>query len=231
MKNNHTPDRSKQRKPTPRVRRQAERRRQRYWMVAFGVAATLLVGAFILWPRVKAEPVPEARLTDDPALGSPDAQATIIEYGDFGCPSCQAWHRAGILRQLRATYGDRIRFVWRDFPVITAQSPQAAEAAQCAYDQGRFWEYHDLLYDRAPALSVSNLKGYSAEIGLSTEKFDRCLDSGQHQATVEQDKQEAFRLGLRGTPSFFVNGQLLVGPPSLDYLQSLIDPLLISTGP
>ena len=121
--------------------------------------------------------------------------------------------------------------MWRDFPVITAQSPKAAEAGQCAYDQGKFWEYHDLLYERAPALSVSDLKAYAAEIGLDTERFNQCLDSSQHQATVERDEQEAFRRGFRGTPSFLVNDQPLVGPPSFDDLQKLLDSILTAGGP
>jgi len=85
-----------------------------------------------------SQPVDTARLVDDPALGPTTAPVTIVEYGDFGCPSCRAWHRAGILKQIRAQYGEKVRFVWRDFPVITPQSPQAAVAAQCAYDQRRF---------------------------------------------------------------------------------------------
>ena len=82
---------------------------------------------------------------------------TIIEYGDFGCPTCRGWEQAGVLKQIVATYGDQVHFVWRDYPIITAQSPQAAEAGQCAFDQGKFWQYHDLLYAKQPALSISDL--------------------------------------------------------------------------
>ena len=99
-------------------------------------------------------------------------------------------------------YGDQVRFVWRDFPVITPQSPKAAEAGQCAYDQGQYWEYHDLLYERAPALGVNDLKTYAAEVGLDTAQFNQCLDAGQHQATVDHDLQDALGRGFRGTPSF-----------------------------
>ncbi|MEK7323807.1 MAG: DsbA family protein [Chloroflexota bacterium] len=213
-----------------RDRREAAHRRNRWLMIGGGTLAVLLIGAFALRPRPQAEAVPEARLTDDPALGSAEAKVTIVEYGDFGCPSCRAWHQAGILTQILEKYGDKVRFVWRDFPVITAQSPKAAEAAQCAYDQHQFWEYHDLLYDRAPALSVSNLKTYAAELGLDTARFNSCLDSGQHQATVARDEQDAFQRGFRGTPSFLVNEQPLVGPPSTETLQNLIDTLLAADG-
>ncbi len=192
-----------------------------YLLVA---AATLVACAPAQGPG--ATPASQSRIEDDPALGPAGAPVTIVEYGDFGCPSCRAWHAAGVLERIRDQYGDRVRFIWRDFPVITAQSPKAAEAAQCAYDQGRFWEYHDLLFARAPALAVTDLKAYAGELGLDHEPFESCLDSGRHERTVARDQQAALELGLRGTPSFVVNGQTLVGPVSFPYLQGLMDPML-----
>jgi protein-disulfide isomerase len=129
-----------------------------------------------------------------------------------------------------SAYGDRVRFVWKDFPIITAQSPKAAEAGQCAFDQGKFWPYHDLLYNRAPALSVRDLKSYAAQLGLDTTKFNQCLDSGRYQAKVNQSLQEAYQRGFQGTPSFLVNGQPLAGPPSFETLKNLIDPILAAKG-
>ena len=108
---------------------------------------------------------------------------TITEFADSGCITCKAWYQFGIKEQVREKYGDQVRFVWRDFPVITADSPMAAEAGFCAHDQGRFWEYHDLLYHNSPALKANNLKQYAAELGLDTQIFNQCLDSGQHTAT------------------------------------------------
>ena len=169
-------------------------------------------------------------MSDDPALGPTTAPVTIVEYGDFGCSACGAWHRAGIVKELRTRYGDQVRFVYRDFPVITPQSPKAAEAAQCAYDQGKFWEFHDLLFARAPAIGVSELKTYAAEMGLDVAKFDQCLDSGQHAATVDRDLQDARERRFPGTPSFLVNGQPLGGPPSFEFFQGVIDQILASGG-
>ncbi len=209
-----------------RQRRQVARQRKRFLTIGLGVLGMMLVGAFVFWPRPKAEQLRTDRLVDDPTLGSAGALVTIVEYGDFGCPSCRAWHQAGVLDQIRAQYGDQVQFVWRDFPVITAQSPKAAEAAQCAYDQGKFWEYHDLLYERAQGLGIADLKSYAAELDLDIERFDRCLDSGQHRSTVERDLQDALQRWFRGTPSFLVNDQVLVGPPTFEYLQTLIDPIL-----
>jgi protein-disulfide isomerase len=206
-------------------RRASARQKQRLSILLVVLGAVL--GGALLWPAPPPPPVSATRLIEDPTLGAPTAQIIMVEYGDFGCSSCRAWHQAGILEQVRATYGEQVQFVWRDFPVITAQSPKAAEAAQCAYDQGKFWEYHDFLYERASSLAVQELKTYAMDLGLDTNVFNQCLDSGTHRATVDRDLQQALQFGFRGTPSFQVNGQTLVGPPSFEYLQSLIDPLLV----
>src|SRR5260221_6782781 len=124
------------------------------------------------------QPLGYRDLGADPSLGPQSAPVTLVEYGDFACPTCKAWHQAGVLKQVRAKYGDRLRFVWRDFPIIAPESFKAAEAGQCANDQGKFWPYHDTLYDHAPALDVSDLKAYARAVGLDAATFDRCLDSG-----------------------------------------------------
>jgi protein-disulfide isomerase len=108
---------------------------------------------------------------------------------------------------LQAEFGEQIRFTFRHLPVIT---PQSAEAAQCAAEQDAFiWQYHDYLYEQvAPGrLSPAELKQYAATLGLDSQAFNSCLDSGRYEAYVEQDMQDGFDLGARGTPSFFVNGQ------------------------
>lgn len=210
------------------------RRNARQWQVLIGVGViiVLAVAAFIVWPRPQSAPAASANTSgtsDEIALGSPTAKVTIVEYGDFGCTTCKAWQDAGILDQVRKQYGDNVRFAWRDFPVITDQSPKAAEAARCANDQGRFWEYHDLLYARQPALDVKSLKAYATQLGLDTNKFSQCLDSGQHKAAVDDGLRDALAHGFRGTPAFLVNDNVIVGGPSLGYLQKLIDPILASS--
>ncbi len=190
------------------------------------IAGIIVVVALIFWSQSKVQPLSAARLTSDPSLGSPSAKVTIIEYGDFGCPTCRGWEQAGVLKQIVAAYGDQVHFVWRDYPIITAQSPQAAEAGQCAFDQGKFWQYHDLLYAKAPALSISDLKSYAAQIGLNTAQFDQCLDSGEDQAKINQSITEARGYGFIGTPSFIVNGQKVIGPASFSQFKSMIDPIL-----
>ena len=102
--------------------------------------------------------------------------------------------------------------MYRHFPVITQQSPLAGEAAQCAADQDRFWDYHDYLYEQATGLSADQLKGYAANIGLDVATFNSCLDSGEHRDYVREDQALAIQAGARGTPTFMVNGQIIASP-------------------
>jgi len=181
----------------------------------------------VAWRNAGAVPAAELAAATEPNLFGPEtAPVRIVEYGDFGCPSCRAWHNAGIREQLIATYGDQIAFEFRHFPVITAQSPKAAEAGQCAAEQGAFWAYHDFIYEATPpeALAVRDLKEYAAAIGLEQASFDSCLDSGKYRGYVTQSAQLARQDGARGTPSFFVNGE----PASFSYqgMAAMIDQVL-----
>ncbi len=196
------------------------------WLGGLLVVALIVGAIWVLWPKAGAPQGASANLNNEPSLGPANAPVTLIEYGDFGCTTCRGWYNAGVLDKLRAKYGDQLRFVWRDFPIITAQSPKAAEAAQCAFDQGKFWQYHDMLYQRAPALSVSDLKSYAAELGLDTARFNQCLDSGEKAAIVEKSKQDAQQRGFTATPDFLLNGQAIIGPPSFADLETRIDAIL-----
>jgi protein-disulfide isomerase len=203
------------------------KRRRAVAIAAFLVILGVIIASFIFikTPSSASQPV-VGLLENTPSLGSPDAKVTLIEYGDFGCPTCKNWFNAGVLNQIRAKYGDRVHFIWVDFPVITPQSPKADEAGQCANDQGNFWQYHDLLYQHAPALSISDLKSYANAIGLDTAKFNQCLDSGKFTQKVNAETQNALQHNFMATPSFLLNDKPLLGPPSFAYLVSLIDPLL-----
>ena len=116
-----------------KVRQQRQRQKQLNRYVSIGIVTVVVIALVIVsWPKPKPKQLPESRLGSDPALGASNAAVTIIEYGDFGCPSCRVWHQDGVMQKIMAQYGDKVQFVWRDFPVITAQSPKAAEAGQCA---------------------------------------------------------------------------------------------------
>jgi protein-disulfide isomerase len=213
-----------------RGRRRRQQQQQRTLIIVGGVIVLAVAGAFILSNgNPGAGQVAPERLALDPAIGPEDAPITITEFGDFGCPACRTWHNAGIREQLVATYGDQIRFVFKDYPVITAQSPRAAEAAQCALDQGLFWEYHDYVYENYVGLFEPDLQFYAAQVGLDAAEFESCLSSNLHTGTVRNDWQEAQQLGLRGTPSFLINGQPLAGVPSYETFVAQIEAMLASS--
>lgn len=176
------------------------------------VAAAALVA--ILSNAGEAAPAAVAeRLTLDPVLGDPNAPVTIIEYGAYGCSACQSWHRSRIIEQILAEYPGKVKFVYRDFPVIApSYSRMAARTAQCALDQGNdaFWAYHDALFTLADARSSqADLIRLGEQIGLDAEALQACVDANTHVATVQYDEDQGNKLGLQGTPAFFVNGQLL----------------------
>ncbi|MCH7662600.1 MAG: thioredoxin domain-containing protein [Chloroflexi bacterium] len=209
-------------------RRESAKRRTRIIQIVIAVLGVVILSsyAYSIISRPNADPVSQARLDDNPHRGADNPVVTLVEYGDFGCPSCKGWHEAGIFDQFLAEFGDKLQIVWRDLPVITVYSPKAAEAGQCAYDQGMFWEFHDITFMNAPDLSVTSLKGNARQINLDIEKFNQCLDSGEHKETVNYDWQAARDLGFRGTPSFAVNGQAIFGPnPDLirEFIQAAID--------
>lgn len=160
------------------------------------------------------------------AIGAETAPVIIKEYSDFGCATCRTWHQLGILDMILEQYGDVVRFEWHDFPVITSNSPKAAEAGLCANDQNQFWQFHNLVFQNYPNISEKDLKNYALEMGLELNEFNTCLDSGKYKQVVEQELNTAYDLGFRGTPSFLVNDKPLIGPPSFDQLATLIEEIL-----
>jgi protein-disulfide isomerase len=181
-------------------------------------------------PTATVGPV-EVSADDDPAIGPEDAPVTIIEFADFQCPYCEAFNTQ-TLPQILSNYGDRVRFVFRDFPLtsIHAYALKAAEAAECADDQGAYWKYHDLLFQNQSALDDASLKGYAASLGLDTTTFDDCLDSDQPQSEIQKDFQDGTTAGVQGTPSFFINGMPLVGAQPYSAFQAAIEAALKAAG-
>ncbi len=161
---------------------------------------------------------------NDPSLGPVSAAVTIVEYADFECPACR--ESVAVLKQLTNLYPGQVRLVHRDLPLPAHPGAQpAAEAAHCAYEQGEFWAYHDALFSHAPP--VDHLK-LAKDLQLDTKAFHSCLSSGRPQAAVSKDIQEARRLGISGTPTFFVNGRYLSGFQTLEALRAAVDRELIS---
>ena len=161
---------------------------------------------------------------NDPSLGPLSAGVTIVEYADFECPACK--ENVAVLKELRSLYPGQVRLVHRDLPLPGHPAARpAAEAAQCAYEQGQFWAYHDILFSRVP-MPVDYLQ-VAKHLQLDSEAFDDCLSSGRPQAAVSKDVQEAKRLGISGTPTFFVNGRYLNGFQTLEALRAAVDRELI----
>lgn len=160
---------------------------------------------------------------DDPADGPSTAPVTIVEFADFQCPFCG--QLAPTLRRIRERYGDQVRLIWKDFPIaqLHPRASQAAEAARCASDQGRFWEYHDRLFTNQRALDTSALKQYAKDAGAEATKFTACLDSAKYAEAVRLAFNTASRLGLTSTPTTFVNGRMVSGAKPYDVFAAIID--------
>ena len=158
----------------------------------------------------------------DSVKGNPQAKVTIVEFSDFQCPFCADVEPT--LNKILNTYRDQVKLVYKNYPLPSHQNAQgAALAALCAKEQGKFWEYHDLLFKNQESLEESDLKKYAAGFGLKTEDFNSCLESKKYKSQIEADMMEANRLGVRGTPAFFINGQFLSGAQPFENFQAVIE--------
>lgn len=176
---------------------------------------------------IATAPIPEGAFdvatTDDPSLGTDEPALTIVEFADFGCPHSRT--EAFVVRTLASAYGDRVRFVYRDFPIteLHADAFAASEASECAAEQGRFWEYHDKLYANQDDHSDEALLRYASELNMDTGDFRRCLSSDRNVKEVEQDYADGVAAGVRGTPTFFFNGIRVPGAIPEDTFVKLIE--------
>jgi protein-disulfide isomerase len=172
-------------------------------------------------------PVPDGEFDvateDDPSLGPKDAVLTVVEFADFGCAYSR--EESFVVRSMASTFGDRVRFVYRDFPIteLHPDAMNASEAAECAAEQGRFWEYHDKLYANQDDLSESALVRYAAELNLNQGEFKRCLASDRNLPEIEEDIAAGTTAGVRGTPTFFFNGIRIPGAIPEDVFIKLIE--------
>jgi protein-disulfide isomerase len=160
-----------------------------------------------------------------PVRGNANAPVTIVEFSDFQCPFCA--RAEGEIVKVRDTYKDQVKIVYKDYPLpIHPNAPKAAEASRCAREQDKYWEYHDVLFANHSALEVPNLKKFAADLKLDTAKFDTCLDSGKYADEIAKDMAEGSRVGVSGTPAFFINGRLISGAQPFSAFQEAIDDAL-----
>ena len=155
------------------------------------------------WEAVLTVPVDEGR---DHVQGPADAAVTLVQYGDYECPYCGEAYP--IVKEVQGRMGERLRFVFRNFPIATSHphAEQAAEAAEAADAQGRFWDMHDLLYENQRRLRYKDLHEYATQLELDLERFDKELAERVHAARIHEDFMSGVRSGVNGTPTFYING-------------------------
>ena len=160
---------------------------------------------------------------DDPALGTVGAAVTLIEFSDFQCPFCA--RVMPTLKRVREAYGDRVRIVWKDFPLtsIHPQAFKASEGGQCAREQGKFWEYHDRLFANQQALEPESLKKHATDVGLDAARFNACLDQAKYGERVQEQMGVGTRLGVSSTPTMFINGRMVSGAQPYEVFATVID--------
>ena len=158
---------------------------------------------------------------DDPVFGSKTAVVEIVEFSDFQCPFCQ--RLTSTLERLQEAFGDDIRLVFKDYPLPNhAQAFKAAEAGNCANEQGKFWEFHDTMFAKQGELQVDDLKRHAGELELDQMDFDACLDSGRYAAVVNADLRRGQAVGVQSTPTVFINGRAVMGAAPYEVFEEII---------
>ncbi|HXD90671.1 MAG TPA: thioredoxin domain-containing protein [Candidatus Binataceae bacterium] len=154
--------------------------------------------------------------------GGKDAAVTVVEFSDFQCPYCRAAENS--VKQIKAKYGDKIKFIYLDFPLgFHEHAMDAARASRCAGDQDKFWQYHDALFADQSKLAAADLKATAVKLGLDGKKFDGCMAKQTPDASIKADLAQGQALGVTGTPTFFINGRQLVGAQPPDKISEIID--------
>ena len=174
-------------------------------------------------PRQKVD------IAGHPAKGPKTAPIEMVEFSDFQCPFCQRANPT--VEQVLKTYGDKIHFVYRHYPLPSHPNARpAAEAAACADEQGRFWQFHDELFASPGRLSNDDLKQHAVAAGLDATRFNACFDSHQFKSEIDKDIKEGNEAGVSGTPAFFINGRALEGAQPFEAFKHVIDEELAASG-
>jgi protein-disulfide isomerase len=169
-----------------------------------------------------APPRADFALGDAPRLGPENAPIQLVEFADYECPYCVKVFPE--VKKLRAEYGDKISFYFKDLPLpMHSHARKAAEAARCAGDQKKYWEYHEKLFTSGNQLEVPQLKKLAAEMGMDSARFDKCLDSSEQAAAVQKDFTEATGIGISATPAFFMNGHFFTGAVDVKELRQMVE--------
>jgi len=207
---------------------------QRWWAIlVFIVLVLILIWLIALVLTLYADPLVDENkqdprtnpLTtdydDDPHWGSQTALIKVVAFEDFTCLACGEAHQS--LKNIREEYSDKIYFVYRDFPIISSGSTLAAMAAECADDQGKFWEMHDKLFENQQVISEEYSKLFASQIGLDINVFNTCLSSSTHRTEISNDLYEGYAAGASATPTFFINGVKFEGALTEEMWRQIID--------
>lgn len=165
----------------------------------------------------------EVKVGEAPYLGNKNAKVTIVEFSDFQCPFCKKG--SDVMNQVKKKYGDKVKIVFKHFPLpFHINAKKAAEAAMCSFEQSndKFWKMHDRFFDDQSKLNISEIKATAKEIGLDVKKFNDCLDSGKYASHVEKDLEYGKQIGVKSTPTFFVNGKMVNGAHPIDVFDEII---------
>ncbi|MBI4018596.1 MAG: DsbA family protein [Candidatus Aenigmarchaeota archaeon] len=185
------------------------------------IAATLVALA-VIYLALFSKPSYEPGEMQEHIRGNHNAPVVIVEFSDFQCPYCGAVQPT--LKQLMQEYPDDVKLIYRHFPLPShAYAMKAAEASECASDQGKFWEYHDMLFGNQNRLDLSSLKEYAAQIGLNSTSFNSCLDSGVMSQRVKFAQESGIERGVSGTPTFLINDRMLSGNQPYNVFKSAVD--------
>jgi len=167
---------------------------------------------------------------EGPSHGPANAPITIVEFSDFECPFCG--RVVDTVKKVESTYGDKVRLVFRDYPlVIHRTAKRAAEGSHCAEEQGKFWEMHDKLFSKGGPIQDEDLYRYATQIQLDRQKFDDCLSSGRYKEAYKPSQDEGARVGVQSTPTFFINGRLIVGAANYETFVKVIEEELANAKP
>lgn len=182
-------------------------------------------------PEIKvlgAEDLQKIEASGGAEKGNPNAPITIVEFSEYQCPYCKRYVDDAY-QQIFEEYGDQVRYLFRDYPLsIHQHAKEMAEAARCAGDQGQYWQMHDRLFEKQSEWSAANeidslVTGYASSLGLNTSEFNACLNSDKHFQAINDDVSLGQSVGVSGTPSFFVNGRMLVGAQPFSAFKDIID--------
>jgi protein-disulfide isomerase len=159
---------------------------------------------------------------DDPFIGPEDAKVTVVEFGDYNCQYCRRF-ATETMQPLVEQYGDRVRFVYRDFPILADSSVLASLAAECLHEQDKFWRFHDMVFASQLGIDQISLTAMAEEVGADMEEFSTCVSERRHFEEIRADYFAGQALGVRATPIFFVNGRPISGAQDISVFQKIID--------